>query len=565
VLSLLLIKNFALIQNMELEPSPGFTVLSGETGAGKSIILAALNLLLGAKAGTDLIRQGEETAAVEALFHLSPREADLLPEEIEPQAGLLLKRVVNRQGRNRVQVNGSLSTLNALLACSSPLVSLCGQHEQQSLLKAEEHLSLLDAFAGQSQACRRQSLAFKEISGLEERIVRGREVLSRRQEEEERLRQVIAELEEARLRAGEEEELKNEYSLLRNAGQRADLSRNAYMYLYGAEKGNVLAGLKKALTALRELAQLDGNLALAAQSMEECYYTLEDLAYSLRDYGAQAEGGTGRLERLEERISLLQRLSRRYGGSVESALAYLEEARKELAGWGEGREELDRLGAARDRAVTAAAEQAQKLSAARREAARRLTSQVEEELKGLGMGNCRFEVRFLPPCGMTVNSPAGPLGSQGLEGAEFFIAPNPGEGFRPLARTASGGELSRLLLALRGISARQMDSPTLIFDEVDAGIGGDMGINVGRKLASLAASAQVICITHLPQIAAFADRQYRVSKQISGGRTSTSLLLLDHKAREEELSRMLGTGESARRHARDLLRLAGEEKKPRQN
>jgi DNA repair protein RecN (Recombination protein N) len=559
VLSLLLIKNFALIQNMELEPSPGFTVLSGETGAGKSIILSALNLILGAKAGTDLIRQGEETATVEALFHLSAREAALLPETAGPEADLLLKRVVSREGRNRVQINGGLSTLNALLASSSPLVSLCGQHGQQSLLKAEEHLSLLDAFAGQSETCRRQALAFKEISELERRIARKREELSRRQEEDERLKQAIAELEEAGLRSGEEEELKGEYSLLRNAGQRAGLSQSAYMHLYGTEKGNVLAGLKKALNALRDLAGLDGSLAPAARSAEDCYYTLEDLAYSLRDYSARAGDEPGRLERLEERMNLLQRLARRYGGSVDSALAYLEKARRELAGRRESREDLERLGAARETAVKAAAEQAEKLRAARREASERLARQVEEELEDLGMGSCRFEVRFPPPGGMTVDSPAGPLGSLGLEGAEFYMAPNPGEGFRPLAHTASGGELSRLLLALRGISARQMGSPTLIFDEVDAGIGGDMGLKVGRKLARLAVGAQVVCITHLPQIAAFADRHYRVSKLVSEGRTSSNLLRLDGEAREEELSRMLGAGESARRHAQDLLRLAEEE------
>jgi DNA repair protein RecN (Recombination protein N) len=558
MLGLLLIKNFALIQNLELEPAPGFTVLSGETGAGKSIILSALNLLLGAKAGNDLIRQGEDAASVEALFYLSSEKmsgrADLA------QAELLLKRTVNREGRNRVQVNGEINTLNALTELSSPLISLCGQHSQQSLLKPEEHLVLLDEFVGQEDMRAEMARNFKLVTDFDRQIAQLQEELSRRKERELWLKQIIEELEAAQLNPEEEETLKAEHRLLHNAGQRAELSQSAYHALYGAEKSNILSGLHKVLTGLRDLSQLDESLSAQAKTVEECYYILEDTAYVLRDYNAKVAHEPGRLDWIEERISLLQRLARRHGGSVASALERLQQARQELDSLDQGHDQLQRLALDREKALQQAVQTARQLSEQRKHAAPLLVRRVEEELKELGMANCKFEVRFFPPTGSTVPSAAGELGRQGLEGAEFYLAPNPGEGFRPLARTASGGELSRLLLALRGLSAGHSAAPTLVFDEVDAGVGGDVGLAVGRKLARLARGAQVICITHLPQIAAFADRHYRVSKQVNEGRTSSNLTLLEPVQRVEELGRMLGHGDSARRHAQELLTLAAEEK-----
>ena len=545
MLNFLLIRNFALIQHLELEPASGFTVLTGETGAGKSIILSALNLILGAKAAADLIRQGEEQASVEALFSLDQNTAELL-----------LKRVVNREGRNRVQIDGNLGTLSALTELSIPMVSLCGQHEQQSLLKPEEHLAMLDAFAGLQGEKEQMLEAFRAIMDIERQIRKTQEDLSRGQERGQWLRQVINELEEARLDVEEEEALRAEYQLLRNAGQRSELSQGAYVALYAAEKGAALSSLNKALGLARELAGLDERMQEVASALEESYFTLEDLAYSLRDYASKVGAEPGRLDQIEERISHLQRIARRHGGSVESALQALALARAETATLENGEEELLQLNNQKLKAIEHALQVALALSQARQKAAPLLAGQVENELKELGMSACQFEARFFKPGGQTIETSAGPLSGRGLEAVEFYLAPNPGEGFRPLIRTASGGELSRLLLALRGISARQMGSPTLIFDEVDAGIGGDVGLAVGGKLARLAQNAQVICITHLPQIAAFADRHFQVVKQVIDGRTTSQLNLLDDADREDELARMLGAGPSARSHARELLRMA---------
>lgn len=546
MLSLLLIRNFALIENLELEPVPGFTVLTGETGAGKSIVLAALNLLLGGKAAADLIRQGEEQAQVEAMFYAPPTMAEQLGQE-----ELVLKRVVSREGRNRVQINGSLNTLANLASLSAGLVSLCGQHEQQSLLRPEEHLLLLDAFAGLQEQRLRVTELVRRVIAIEREIKTLDENLSRREERRLWLQQQIKELDEANLTAGEDERLWEEQKLLANVGQRADLSHDAYYALYGADKGAALSAINKALNNTRHLAELDPKLAPLCQSMEESYYNLEDAAHQLRDYNSRIAHEPGRLNWIEERLSQLQRITRRYGGSVEDALAALDKAKAELETLDGGQESLQKLEKQKQQALAEALAEARLLSRARHEAAPAFAEQAMAELHELGMPACLFEVRFSEPSGLATAQ--GRLSSRGLEMVEFYLAPNPGEGFRPLARIASGGELSRLLLALRSLTARQLGSPTLIFDEVDAGIGGDIGLAVGRKLASLAKDAQVICITHLPQIAAFADCHFRVSKQVSGGRTATGLERLDDEQRLQELARMLGTGQSALAHAKELV------------
>ncbi len=551
MLNLLIIRNFALIESLELEPAAGFTVLTGETGAGKSIVLSALNLLLGGKAATDLIRQGEEQAQVEALF-IPPARLRENPEQGE----LVLKRVVSREGRNRVQINGSLSTLSSLAELAAGLVSLCGQHEQQTLLRPEEHLLLLDAFAGLSQERKLVGKLVGAVQGLDRELAELTQNLSRQEERRAWLSQVIKELEEAKLNPVEEAELLEERKLLANAGQRADLSQEAYYCLYGADKGSALSSINRALTRARQLAEIDSQVESLVKALEEGYYSLEDAAYSLRDYHGKVALTPGRLDWIEERLSVLQRLTRRHGGSVEAALSALAQAKEELAALEGGEERLAELQQKRQRALSQALGAARALSQKRAQAAPEFAAQVVEELKDLGMSACLFEARLSPPSANCVGSAGGPLNRRGLETVEFYLAPNPGEGFRPLARTASGGELSRILLALRGLTARELGSPTLIFDEVDAGIGGDIGLAVGRKLAALAQNAQVICITHLPQIAAFASCHFKVSKQVSGGRTATQLTRLDDAARLAELARMLGSGQSALNHAQDLLQSA---------
>ncbi len=566
MLSFLRIKDFALIDSLELELGPGLTVLSGETGAGKSIILAAVNLLLGQRADSDLIRAGAEQAVVEAQLEASPTAelwARLAQEGLAeaPASELVLRRVVSRNGRNRVQVNGSLSTLALLAELGPPLMSLCGQHSHQLLLRPSEHLLLLDAYAGLEPARWQVGQAVRRVLDLEARMDGQRQAMGRREERRAYLRELIGELEEAGLDPGEEEALKQERRLLANAEQVGRLAEGVHQGLYAAEEGTVLEGLGRVRGLLADLAKLDTRVAELAAQVEGAFYALDDAAQQIRDYAERLVFDPARLDQVEGRLLVLQRLGRKYGGSVEAALATLERSRQELASLEQGEERLEALEKERAAALNQALELARQLSQGRAKAAGALARAAQAELSELGMAACQVEARLSPPEGQTLASQAGPLGLHGLEQAELYIAPNPGEGFKRLARIASGGELSRILLALRSLVAQQAGAPTLIFDEVDAGIGGATGSVVGKKLKALAGTAQVICITHLPQIAAWADQHYSVRKQTKDGRTVTVLTPLEGEARLAEITRMLSgdeTAAAAREHARQMLKAAGQ-------
>ncbi|MFZ5585728.1 MAG: DNA repair protein RecN [Thermodesulfobacteriota bacterium] len=564
MLTLLRITNFALIERLELELGPGLTVLTGETGAGKSIILAAVNLLLGGRAAADLIRAGADQAVVEALFDLAPEapaaarlaEAGLSPE---PGEELLLRRTVSREGRNRVVVAGAMSTLGLLAELGPELVSLVGQHASQALLRPEEHLDLLDAFAGLEDARQAVAAAVGRVQALDRAIADQTERLARREERRAWLGQVIAEIEAANLDPDEEEALKAERKALANAEQLARLAQNAHQGLYAADENPVLEVLGRVRGLVADLARLDERAAPLAQRLEEAYYGLEDLARELDDYARRVVLDPARLDWVEGRLLAIQRLARKHGGGVEAALAALADARRELAELTGGEERLAELVRQREAGLAEALDLARALSAGRRQAAPRLAAAAANELKDLGLPHCAFETRLQPPTGQALATPAGPLARGGLETAEFHIAPNPGEGFRRLARVASGGELSRLLLALKTLVAQRAGAPTLVFDEVDAGIGGAVGAAVGRKLALLARQAQVLVITHLPQIAAWADRHWTVGKRVREGRTITVIEALDEAGRVEELARMLAGLDdlaSARQHARELIAAA---------
>ncbi len=564
MLTFLRIQNFALIENLELELGPGLTVLTGETGAGKSIILAAVNLLLGQRAAADLIRAGQDQAVVEAAFSLpsgalAAKRLESAGLDLAPGEDLVVRRVVSREGRNRVQVAGSLSTLGFLAELGPELVSLVGQHSQQALLSAEEHLLLLDAFAGLDASRGRVSEAVGRARQLERQERQLEQDLERRQERQAWLRQVVAEIEEAGLDAAEEQALKQERGLLANAEQMTRLAQGVFQGLYAAEDGSVLEPLGKVRGLMADLARLDERLAPLAARLEEAYYGLEDIAQEMRDYADSLLADPGRLDWIEGRLLAIQRLCRKHGGGVEEALATLREARQELLSLDNGQERLTELARARQAALDEALELARRLGRERRRAAPHLAVAARGELAQLGMAACEFEVRFRPPGGPALAPPEGPLASRGLEEAEFYIAPNPGEGFRQLSRIASGGELSRLLLALKSLVAAQAGAPTLIFDEVDAGIGGATGSAVGKKLKRLASGAQVLCISHLPQIAAWGEQHLTVGKQVRQGRTVTVLGTLDEPGRLGEMTRMLGGtdgGPAAREHAQALLEQA---------
>lgn len=564
MLSLLRITNFALIESLELELGPGLTVLTGETGAGKSIILAAVNLLLGGRAAADLIRTGADQAVVEALFDLpadAPACAHLTEAGLSLESGeeLLLRRVVSREGRNRVVVAGGMSTLGLLGELGPELVSLVGQHASQALLRPEEHLDLLDAFAGLEDARQAVSAAVGRVAELDRQIAAQSERLTRRDERRAWLTQVIGEIEDGHLDPAEEEALKAERKALANAEQLARLAQGAYQGLYAADENPVLEVLGRVRGLVGDLARLDERTAPIAARLEEAFYSLDDLARELDDYAQRVVLDPARLDWVEGRLLAIQRLARKHGGSVEAALTALAAAQAELAELTGGEERLAGLARQREEALGAALDLARGLSERRQEAAPRLAEAAAAELKHLGLPHCAFETRLQPPGGAALATPDGPLSRAGLETAEFYIAPNPGEGFRRLGRIASGGELSRLLLALKSLVAQSAGAPTLIFDEVDAGIGGAVGAAVGRKLAGLARQAQVLVITHLPQIAAWADQHWSVRKRVSEGRTATVIEALDEAGRVDELGRMLAglEGEAtARQHASELIAAA---------
>ena len=567
MLTYLGIKNFALIKSLELEPGPGLTVLTGETGAGKSIILAAVSMLIGQRAASDLIRSGSEQALLEAQFVLDPASDPALrlaDEGMEGAEGeLVVRRLVNREGRNRVQVNGNLATLGLLADLGPELVSVVGQHASQALLKSEEQLWLLDAFGGLEERARQVGRAVAAVRELDRELEERRRALAQREQRRRELEALVKELEAANLDPEEEAALKAERNLMVNSQEIADLARQAHQGLYAAD-GSALEMLDRNRAGLAQLAELDPVMKEAAARLEEAFYLLEDVAHQVRDYEAGLNFDPYRLEWLEERLHGIRRLTRRHGGDVSGALETLAQAKEELAGLDSGEQRLEELGVRREQALGEALKLARELSRERRAAALRLGRAAEAELAQLSLAACRLRVDFNQPGGAALETEAGPLGSRGLEQAEILIAPNPGEGFRPLRRIASGGELSRMLLALRTLVARRHGAPTLIFDEVDAGIGGATGSAVGQKLAALATAGQVICITHLPQIAAWADRHYAVEKTVSDGRTATRLSLLDEDGRLDELSRMLAGGgpqSTARQHAGQLLESARQAKK----
>lgn len=561
--------DFAIIESLELELGPGLTVLSGETGAGKSIILAAVNLLLGQRAASDLIRQGRDQAVVEAAFDIDGLPALRQALETAGVSGedgeVVVRRVVNRSGRNRVQVGGALSTLGLLADIGPSLVSISGQHASQVLLNQEQHLLLLDDYAGLAELRGGVRDAVEAVRALDAEIAEVRASLAQREARREELEHQVAELSTAGLDPAEDAALKAERDLLGNAEQIASLAENAYEGLYDAE-GSALEVLGRVKALTTELKMLDPRAAALADGLEGAFFQMEDAAAELRAYKSGLVFDPGRLDWVEGRLLDIQRITRKYGGDVASALEFLAEAEAELAALGSGDQRLKDLNARRAQALQQALGLARDLSARRRREAAELGRAVAGQLHELSMNGCEFEVRLSPATGAALDTEAGPLSSRGLEQAEFFIAPNPGEGMRRLSRIASGGELSRVLLAIREITARGKSAPTLIFDEVDQGIGGVTGNVVGAKLASLSRSFQVVCITHLPQIAAWADHHLAVVKQTEQGRTQTALKPLNGEERVAELARMLGgdaASEQAAEHARQMLAAAQAQKEGR--
>jgi DNA repair protein RecN (Recombination protein N) len=547
----LFIKNFAIIDNLHVAFSDGLNVLTGETGAGKSIIIDAVNLVLGGRASADLIRSGEDEAVVEALFDLSGRDeilARLAGSGVECDGELLVKRTVARSGRNRVFVGGGLSTIAALSDLARHLINIYGQHESQTLLKPDNHLLLLDGFASLSplrdefakiyDSYRRARAEIRRIDEGEREVARRIDLLSFQS----------GEIAAAALHPGEEEELERERQLLIHGEKLQNNSRMAFDALYGGDS-SLLGILSRVQAAINEICPIDRSLAETADSLNNAYLQLEDAALSLRDYAARVEADPQRLQALSDRLDLIHRLKKKYAPTVAEIIAYREEIDLELEQLRNREEARGELGREILELEGKMAVLGSDLSGRREKAAMALKSAMEKELHELAMKHARFEVALEKLAEARAN---------GLERAEFLFSPNPGEAPKPLARIASGGELSRLMLALKQLHP-ESDVPTLVFDEVDSGIGGATSALVGEKLKRVAGGQQVLCITHLPQVAAFADHHLSVEKLVEGGRTRISVCTLAHEDRVREMARMLGgmkITEKTLEHAREMIEQA---------
>lgn len=559
MLASLRIRSFAIIDELELELRSGLNVLTGETGAGKSILVGALDLLLGGRAAADAIRQGSDEAVVEGFFRLPDeraRQALLDADLADPDdpSIMLVHRVVARSGRNRIHVNGNMATVAMLREVTRHLVDLSSQHAQYALLDPSGHREVVDRFGALDPQRSAFVAAYTELRGLEAERAELRRAERERLEKEDFLKFQHQELSDAALVSGEDDGLEGERRRLANAER---LRGGASSVLDGLAGGrsNAIAALVDAERALRDLVSVDGTLAPIRSRLESARIELEDVAFEMRRYSSSVDGDPSRLATIDERLDLIRRLKRKYGASIDEILRKMAEIGAELDRFSSAEEriaELDRQIVACRRRVIGLGDQ---LSTARKEAAVRLAHLVEEELRSLAMGRCRVRVA-VDPAGA---NPEASIGPTGLDTVELLVATNSGEPHKPLARSASGGELSRILLALKGVLLGSDPVSTSIFDEVDAGVGGAVAEILGRKLKKASIGRQVLCITHLPQVAAYGDHHLLVEKGEHEGRTVTHVSALDATGRADEIARMLGgltITQRTREHALEMLRIA---------
>ena len=568
------VRNFAIIDELQLRFSSGFNVLTGETGAGKSIIIDAVSTLLGGRADSTLIRSGTGEARVEGIFYLNEamKEA-ILPLlqkdglEGDDENILVLAREIRRERRSICRVNGRAVTLGSLESIGQHLVDIHGQTEHLSLLRVREHIVFLDRY-GDLWSLRREVADLvrelrqvrQELSGL----VRDERELARRAD---LLTYQIQEIAAANLKIGEEKELDEERTRLANAEHLKELANEAHRALYVGQEGQLSAIdlLGQVAHSLTDLEKIDSGLKEQRQTAEETSYRLEDLARSLRTYRDSIEFSPARLRQVDERLDLIYNLKRKYGASIAEILAFGEAAQRELDGMVHSEERVEELSARETELLQQIGALAAQLSAQRRAAGEQLGQAIEAELKHLGMEGARFgvaiEQREEAEDGAWVGDKRMRFDTTGIDRVEFLISPNVGEPLKSLAKIASGGEASRLMLALKTVLSAADRTPTLIFDEIDVGIGGRAGGVVGKKLWSLTAGAgpgdaghQVLCVTHLPQLAGYGDVHFKVDKRVSGERTLTTVQQLTEEERVEELASMLGTATRlTRRSAQELL------------
>lgn len=547
------IKNLATIEELELELESGFTILTGETGAGKSIIIDALKLLLGEKASADLIRTGKEEASVEAVFEI--QDIKSLPESLELENGnrLFLQRIISSQGLSKSYLNGLLVPLKKLKELSELLIDIYGQNDHIFLLDTSNHLKFLDEFAEAAELKEKVRQTATRVRAL----IREKEALTARQKERaQRLDFInfqVKEIEQAELRPGEDEELLQERSILKNSEKIAILVNQAIDIAYESEE-SLVAGVKRVENLVAELQGYFPELENSRLQLSDFNIFLKELAGNLIDLRDRYAPSPERLEEIEGRLSQIEKLKRKYGSSLEEILAHLENIRQEKEDLEKSEEKLSGLEREIEAAFKAYLKLCQQLSSLRREKSRELEQLIVKELGQLAMAGARFRTEFRPLV-PTLDDPS-TIRDLGAEELEFVISPNPGEELRPLRRIASGGELSRLMLAFKSLGKEAEKGRTLIFDEIDSGIGGQTADFVARKLQQLARRHQVLCITHLPQIASAAGHHFRIEKKTEKDRTFTTVKKLKDRDRPEEIARLIAGArltEASLQMARELL------------
>ena len=563
------VRNYALIERLSLRFGNGFNVLTGETGAGKSLVIDCVGLVIGGRASSESVRAGCDSAVVEAVFNISDVpdvEALLLEQGIdpEPDGTLIVTREVSRQGRSRCRLNGRIVTLTALSAIGERLVDIYGQHEYQSLARPSRHIGLLDAFGGARLEQVRDSVRqlYEEWRGCEEELAELRQHARERAQRADLLAFQVNEIESANLEPGEDVHLVAEQTVLANAESLYDAVVRAYSLIYESSYPDIASArdmLGEALEELDNASRIDGTLTSLAESLSAlCDHTTE-ISRALREYRDSIEFDPERLAEVEERLSAISRLKRKYGDSLADVIDHGQLAREELesmTGAGRRVDELEGRSAALSEELGNCAS---KLSAMRCEIAAELEKEVSRELRDLSMPHAVFKVdvgRKRDGHEIVVDGTPVVIGPDGFDDVEFLFSANPGEEPRPLARIASGGEMSRVMLAIKSVLAVADAMPTMVFDEVDAGIGGEAAIAVASKLANIGKVRQVLAVTHLPQIAAVADNHYAVSKLERSGRTEVTVEKLDMEERVTEVARMLA-GEAPSSvtvaHAREML------------
>lgn len=574
MLTLLKIRNIALIDALEIEFAQGLNLLTGETGSGKSIIVDSLGALTGERVSSDFIKEGEQAAQIEGLFAVPNTEnlRQIFDESgIElnggKEADIIVRRDLSTSGKNRVFVNNQLVTQGFLKRVGPFFVDIHGQGEQAALFDPATHLEMLDEHAGLGELRQRVAIAYQHWSVTRTELG----MLSSNEAEKlqmlDILRFQVNEIKAANLKSGEDQELEEEKRRLNNVEKLSSLSGEAYSLLYENDEATV-ATLEKASQCIEELADFDPTFREYIEGLQTAQTVLEDLAITTRDFRNHLEFSPERLAEIENRRAEISRLTRKYGGSIDSVLEHLRDAEERMANieTSEFREEelKKKLRAFRTEFISAAAD----LSKARTAAAIKFQKEVEGNLKAVALEKAQFEVRVDRPSGSDLNEESADrlFSARGFDRVEFYFSANVGESPKPLARVASGGEASRLMLVLKTTAKAEADRKAVVFDEIDVGIGGRVAEAVGRKLRQLSKTQQVLCVTHQPQVAALADRHFLVTKEMGRARTEISVAGLDESERIEELARMLAgrtITESARAHAREMLRGASDGGKAR--